>query len=151
MYVFFCSLNTSFAFSNSLTKLEQCNKYFEKIYSIHSFTFWLQSIKVNELNMCRDSIKIYLSSIENISVTLGKRVSYEYESSIERNTTATTLTHTHTLLHSWCTNIDAEIVWEIKKAKAEKHYSRRNRYAVKKGKQIHKIFAESFKSSEATS
>lgn len=73
--------------------------------------------------MCRDSIKIYLSSIENISVTLqgivwgsvfhaGMRVQL-------KGTRQQQHSHTHTHLHSCCTNIAAEIVWEIKKASAD--------------------------------
>lgn len=73
--------------------------------------------------MCRDSIKIYLSSIENISVTLQGIVwGSVFHTSMRvqlKGTRQQQHSHTHTQLHSCCTNIAAEIVWEIKKASAE--------------------------------
>lgn len=69
--------------------------------------------------MCRDSIKIYLSCIENISVTLQGIVFHTSMRVQLKGTRQQQHSHTHTHLHSCCTNIAAEIVWEIKKASAE--------------------------------
>lgn len=86
--------------------------------------------------MCRDSIKIYLSSIENISVTLqgivwgsvfhaGMRVQLKGTRQQQHSHT-----HTHTCTHA-AQILLQKLCGKLKKLAQKKHCSRRIRCAVK--------------------